>query len=106
MAQRNWACDNIVWSYFGTTYLNASGELGFKAGLFQCMIGAALNMQTVVESHRASNFYGTLEWQASAPWSGGSWPAQKSQHHNTCVSAAERDMAHGRVSDALQFDVR
>jgi hypothetical protein len=66
MTQRNWACDNIVWSYFGPSLLNASGEDGFKGALFQCMIAAALNMQTVVESHRGSNFYGTLEWQASS----------------------------------------
>lgn len=73
MAQRNWACDNIVWSYFGTAYLNASGEEGFKGGLFQCMIAAALNMQTVVESHRSSNFYGTLEWQLNEIWPTGGW---------------------------------
>ena len=51
------------WSYFGTALLNATGEEAFKGSLFQCMIAAALNMQTVVESHRGSNFYGTLEWQ-------------------------------------------
>jgi hypothetical protein len=37
--------------------------MAFKGSLFQCMIAAALNMQTVVESHRGNNFYGTLEWQ-------------------------------------------
>lgn len=73
MAQRNWACDNLVWSYFGPAYLNATGEQGFKGGLFQCMIAGALNMQTVVESHRSSNFYGTLEWQLNEVWPTGGW---------------------------------
>lgn len=68
MAQRNWAADNLVWSYFGPAMLNASGEAGFKGGLFQSMIAAALNMQTVIESHRSANYLGAIEWQLNEVW--------------------------------------
>jgi beta-mannosidase len=63
LAQRNWACDNLVWSYFGPALLNASGEIGFKGALFQCQLAALLNMQTVVEGHRGQNNMGVIEWQ-------------------------------------------
>ena len=73
MAQRSWAADNLVWSYFGPALLNASGEAGFKGALFQSMIAGALNMQSVVESHRGSNCLGTLEWQLNEIWPTGGW---------------------------------
>lgn len=73
MAQRNWAADNLVWSYFGPALLNASGEVGFKGGLFQSMIAAALNMQSVVESHRSGNYLGAIEWQLNEIWPTGGW---------------------------------
>jgi beta-mannosidase len=73
MAQRNWAADNIVWSYFGPALLNASGEVGFKGGLFQSMIAAALNMQSVVESRRSGNYLGALEWQLNEVYPTGGW---------------------------------
>jgi len=73
MAQRSWAADNLVWSYFGPALLNASGEQGFKGALFQSMIAGALNMQSVVESHRGSNCLGTLEWQLNELWPTGGW---------------------------------
>ena len=73
MAQRNWAADNLVWSYFGPALLNATGEMAFKGALFQSMIAGALNMQSVVESHRGSNCMGTLEWQLNEVWPTGGW---------------------------------
>ena len=73
MAQRNWAADNLVWSYFGPALLNASGEAAFRGALFQSMIAGALNMQSVVESHRGSNCLGTLEWQLNEIWPTGGW---------------------------------
>ena len=73
MTQRNWACDNIVWSYFGPALINASGEVAFKGALFQCMVAGALNMQSVVEGHRGANAMGTLEWQLNEVWPTGGW---------------------------------
>lgn len=73
MAERNWACDNLVWSYFGPAQLNATGEFGFKAGLFLCAIASALNMQTVIEAHRGANFHGALVWQLNEIWPTGGW---------------------------------
>jgi hypothetical protein len=73
MAQRNWAADNLVWSYFGPALLNASGEAGFKGGLFQSMLSAALNMQSVVEAHRSANYLGAIEWQLNEVWPTGGW---------------------------------
>ena len=73
MAQRNWACDNIVWSYFGPGLLNCTGEACFKGALFQCQLAAALNMGSVVESHRSGNFLGTLIWQLNEVFPTGGW---------------------------------
>jgi len=73
MAQRNWAADNLVWSYFGPALINASGEAAFKGALFQSMIAGALNMHSVVEAHRGANCFGTLEWQLNEIWPTGGW---------------------------------
>ena len=73
MAQRSWACDNLVWSYFGPALLNASGEAAFKGQLFQCLIASALNMKGNIESRRASNQLGTIVWQLNEIWAAGGW---------------------------------
>ena len=73
MAQRNWAADNLVWSYFGPALLNATGEAAFKGGLFQSMVAAALNMQSVVEGRRSGNYLGAIEWQLNEIWPTGGW---------------------------------
>lgn len=73
MAQRNWACDSLIWSYFGAALLNSTGEVNFKASLFQCMIASALNLQTNMEAHRGSNIPGTLIWQLNEVWPTGGW---------------------------------
>merc|ERR1719492_353161 len=41
MAQRNYPCDSVIYSYFGKTWvdLDAVGEHAFKAQLFACQIG-------------------------------------------------------------------
>jgi beta-mannosidase len=73
MAQRNWAADNLVWSYFGPALLNASGEAAFKGGLFQSQVAGALNMLTVVEGHRSGNYLGAIAWQLNEIWPTGGW---------------------------------
>lgn len=73
MVQRNWACDNIIWSYFGPNLLNQTGELAFKGQLFQCLIASAIHMQLDIEQRRGSNQLGTLIWQLQDIWSSGSW---------------------------------
>ena len=73
MAQRNWAADNLVWSYFGPALLNASGAAAFRGALFQSQIAGALNMQSVVEAHRGANCMGTLAWQLNEIWPTGGW---------------------------------
>jgi hypothetical protein len=74
MAQRNWACDNLIWGYFGPGLLNASaGEAAFKGQLFQCAIASALNLQQNIESRRAQNQAGMLLWQLNEIWPTGGW---------------------------------
>ena len=74
MAQRNWACDNLIWGYFGPALLNASAsEATFKAQLFQCAIASALNLQQNIESRRAQNQAGALIWQLNEVYPTGGW---------------------------------
>ena len=73
MVQRNWACDNIIWSYFGPALLNETGEFVFKAQLYQCLIASAIHMQIDLEQRRSSNQFGTLIWQLQDIWNSGSW---------------------------------
>lgn len=74
MAQRNWACDNVIWTMFGSARLNATaGEASFKAQLFQCLVGQALTMQQDIETRHASNELGHLLWQLNDIWPTGGW---------------------------------
>eukprot|EP00041_Stephanoeca_diplocostata_P030471 m.923001 g.923001 ORF g.923001 m.923001 type:complete len:903 (-) comp23763_c0_seq5:340-3048(-) len=73
MAQRNWACDNVITAMFGSAYVNASGETFFKAQLFQCMVAQALTMQQNMEQRRQQNQMGTLVWQLNEIWPTGGW---------------------------------
>lgn len=75
MAQRNWPCDNLIWSYFGPVLLNASaGDFTFKGQLFQCSIASAIHMQLDIEQRRAQNQAGTIIWQLQETWSStGGW---------------------------------
>ena len=75
MAQRNWPCDSLIWSYFGPALLNASGEVAFKAQLYLCQLASALNMQQNILGRRAAadNELGHLVWQLNDIWNTGSW---------------------------------
>jgi beta-mannosidase len=73
MAQRNWACDNVIWSYFGPNLLNLSGIDAFKGQLFQCLIASAIHMQIDIEQRRAQNYLGAIFWMFQDSWVSGSW---------------------------------
>lgn len=73
MAQRNWACDNVIWSFFGDALLNATGEAAFKAQLYLCQVGQALVMKQNIEGRRAANELGALTWQLNEVWPTGGW---------------------------------
>ena len=74
MAQRNWACDNVIWSMFGPALLNATAsEHTFKAQLFQCLVGQALTLKQNMDSRRAGNQLGHIIWQLNEVWPTGGW---------------------------------
>jgi len=75
MAQRNYPCDNFIIVYFGgnDSVLDQVGEFPFKRQLYQCMIGQALQMKSSMESHRATNQFGTMIWQLNEIWPTGGW---------------------------------
>lgn len=73
MAQRNWPCDSLVWSYFGPALLNASGAAAFRGALFQCQLAGALDLQQNIEARRSRNELGHLIWQLNDIWASGSW---------------------------------
>jgi hypothetical protein len=68
MAQRNYPCDNIILQYFGPTNFDAVGEAAFKKDLWQCMLGQALLLKSVIEVRRSTNQYGHLIWQLNEIW--------------------------------------
>lgn len=73
MAQRNWACDNLIWSYFGPNLLNLSGVYAFKGQLFQCLIASSIHMQLDIEQRRSQNYLGSLYWMFQESWNTGGW---------------------------------
>jgi beta-mannosidase len=68
MSQRNYACDNIIVSYFGEQDFEAVGELAFKKQLWQCMVGQALLIKSDIEARRAQNQFGIIVWQLNEIW--------------------------------------
>ena len=73
MAERNYPCDPIIFSYFGNMSLDAWGPLPFQRQLYLCMLGQALEMQADIESRRATNQFGLLIWQLNEIWPTGGW---------------------------------
>ena len=75
MAQRNYPCDNIIMQYFGgnQSVLALVGEMPFKAQLYSCMLGQALQMKTSIEMHRSTNHHGLIIWQLNEVWPTGGW---------------------------------
>jgi hypothetical protein len=84
MAQRSWACDNLIWSYFGPALLSAgASEATFKGQLFLCAIASALSLKQNIEGRRASNQLGTLLWQLNEVRA---WP--QTQARFMCIPAS------------------
>eukprot|EP01050_Picozoa_sp_SAG11_P009942 SAG11_NODE_972_length_6340_cov_3.043423_3_plen_453_part_00 len=75
MSQRNYACDNIIVSYFGKAgqEFDAVGEQVFKKQLWQCMVGQALLIKSDIEARRATNQFGIIVWQLNEIWPTGGW---------------------------------
>ena len=65
MSQRNYPCDSLITTYFGTTQeeLSEVGELPFKRQLWLCMAAQALTVKGQVEQYRGRNIFGLLTWQ-------------------------------------------
>ena len=92
LAERNYACDSHILSYFGETPLDDVGEHSFKSQLYQCMLSQALWIKGQLELFRSTNGFGTLvrtKWQVEAL----TFMLTRSLLHSDL--ADERDMAHG-----------
>lgn len=68
MAQRNYACDNIIDVYFGKMDLTEVGEQAFKKQLYLCMLGQALLIKSNIETRRSLNELGIIVWQYNEIW--------------------------------------
>jgi hypothetical protein len=97
MAQRNYACDSIIASYFGAGDFDAVGEEVFKKQLWQCMVGQALLIKSDIEARRATNQFGIIVWQLNEIWPTGGWGSieygtvghtkgQVTEHHPTATA--------------------
>ena len=74
MAERNYACDNIIEVYFGTNdKLDSVGEAIFKQQLFHCILGQALEIKSNIETRRSLNEFGIIVWQYNEIWPTGGW---------------------------------
>jgi hypothetical protein len=73
MYQRNYPCDNIIDVYWGTQNLAPVGEAAFKRQLYQCLIGAGLELKSDIEVRRSGNEFGTVTWQLNEIWPTGGW---------------------------------
>lgn len=75
MAQRNYPCDNFIYSYFGSVghNFNVSSEANFKKQLYQCMTAQALLLKQNIEELRGGNTFGILVWQYNEIWPTGGW---------------------------------
>lgn len=73
LAQRNYACDSQVETYFGVTDYAAIGEDPFKAQLHKCIMASTLWLKGQIEIQRGSNSFGSLIWQLNENWPTGGW---------------------------------
>lgn len=73
MAERNYPCDNIIFTYFGQQDLTLVGEKAFRGQLYQCTLAQAFDVKGVIEQYRAQNVYGTIIWQLGEIWPTGGW---------------------------------
>jgi hypothetical protein len=75
MVQRNYACDSIVYMYFGPhDFSPVVGSQGLlQTATFLCMLGQALEMQADILTRRSGNAFGTLTWQINEIWPTGGW---------------------------------
>eukprot|EP00117_Sycon_ciliatum_P026411 scpid28634/ scgid21686/ Beta-mannosidase; Lysosomal beta A mannosidase; Mannanase len=74
MAERNYACDNIIQVYFGENdKLDSVGEAIFKQQLYHCILGQALVIKSNIETRRSTNQFGIVVWQYNEIWPTGGW---------------------------------
>lgn len=71
--QRNYPCDNIIESYFGTQNFTVVGEEPFKRVLYLCMLAQGIQRKTDIESWRSTNDWGILMWQLNEIWPTGGY---------------------------------
>jgi len=94
MAQRNWVCDNIIWSVFGSDRINSTGGVkNFQAQLYQCLVGQALTLKQRIEALRTTNNMGMIVWQLNDIWPSGSWG---SLEYGTGSNLTEGQVVGGR----------
>jgi hypothetical protein len=76
MAQRNYASDSIIASYFGSAVLPSLGAVGanaFAGQLYLAMLGCALQQKSHIEALRAAPSWGTIIWQLGEDWPTTGW---------------------------------
>lgn len=64
--ERNYPCHSSIQSFFSAganMSLSGIGESAFKKQLYLCMLAQAIERKAAIESWRASNIWGLLQWQ-------------------------------------------
>ena len=76
MAERNYPCDSLIVTFFGTqsaASFNVTGEANFKRQLYLCMLSQSLYMKSDIEGRRGRNELGLIVWQYNEIWPTGGW---------------------------------
>jgi hypothetical protein len=72
-AQRNYPCNNIIATYFSPRNASTRDVQATPRALYQCQMGAALQMQGEIRRQRSKNVWGLLTWQLNEIWPTGGW---------------------------------
>jgi len=76
MAQRNYACDDALQTYFGGSLLFTLDDFGaeaFQQQLYVCQLATALALKATTEEHRSRNMIGLMTWQLGEVWPTDGW---------------------------------
>lgn len=109
MAERNYACDNLMKAYLGADLdLDSVGTEPFQQQLYGCLLSAGLHLKTDIETRRAQNQFGTIVWQLNEIWPTGGWGSLEygNPHYPGQVVGGRWKLMHHWLEQSVFRDVQ